>query len=84
MIHKRRRIRAIVGLAACGIVLAACGSSGSGSSTNASGVTTLSFWARSDDSAFISTMVKAFNQTHSKVKLSLTVVPTNKIGRAHV
>lgn len=77
MIHKRHRIRAIAGLAACGIVLAACGSSGSGSSTNASGVTTLSFWARSDDSAFISTMVKAFNQTHSKVKLSLTVVPTN-------
>ena len=42
----------------------------------ASNATTLSFWA-SDDSAFIGTMVKDFNATHTTIKLDLTVVPTN-------
>jgi len=79
MAHPLRRIRvrvaAVALAAAVAAVLAAC-SSGGGSST-ASGPTTLSFWARSDDSAFISTMVKDFNATHSNLKLNLTVVPTN-------
>jgi multiple sugar transport system substrate-binding protein len=74
--HIRRlpaRIAAATVAAAAGMLLAACSSGGS----TASGPTTLSFWARSDDSAFISTMVKDFNATHSDVKLNLTVVPTN-------
>lgn len=78
MAHKigrvQARITAAVAAAASVILLAACGSGGS---PTGSGPTTLSFWARSDDSAFISTMVKDFNSTHSNVKLNLTVVPTN-------
>jgi multiple sugar transport system substrate-binding protein len=74
--HSRRfpvRIVAAAVAAVAGALLAACSSGGS----TASGPTTLSFWARSDDSAFISTMVKDFNASHSDVKLKLTVVPTN-------
>lgn len=77
MAHRSLRLRAAIGLAAGCALLAACSSSANSGSSATSGTTTLSFWARSDDSAFITTMVKDFNSTHSNVKLDLTVVPTN-------
>ena len=77
MARRSMRIRVALGLAAGCALLAACSSGGSSGGSAASGKTTLAFWARSDDSAFITTMVNDFNSTHTNIKLDLTVVPTN-------
>ena len=63
-------------IVALGTTIASLGVT-SGVASASPSVTTLSFWARSDDSAFIGTMVKDFNSTHTNIKLDLTVVPTN-------
>ena len=65
-----------LGLATLGLSIATFGLTPAVASASPS-VTTLSFWARSDDSAFIGKMVKDFNNTHTAIKLDLTVVPTN-------
>lgn len=72
--HRTRTIRRALGACALGVALSAAVVPAVAS---AASVTTLSFWARSDDSAFIGTMVKDFNATHTTIKLDLTVVPTN-------
>ncbi len=51
---------------------AGCGSSGS-----SNGATTLTLWARSDESAFISGVVSAFNRSHPRVQIKLTIIPVN-------
>jgi multiple sugar transport system substrate-binding protein len=70
-----RRLLAAGAVALLAAGLAACSSSGGKSS--AGGTEQLAFWARSDDSGFIKTVVDAFNAAHPKVHLNLTIVPTN-------
>ncbi len=50
---------------------------GCGASAGSAGVTTLSLWARSDESAFIQNVVNAFNRSHPDVQIKLTVIPVN-------
>jgi multiple sugar transport system substrate-binding protein len=53
-------------------VLWGCGGVGSKQS-----VTTLTLWARSDESAFIQDVVTGFNRTHPDIRIKLTVIPVN-------
>jgi multiple sugar transport system substrate-binding protein len=41
------------------------------------GVTSLTLWARSDESAFIQNVVTGFNRTHRGIQIKLTVIPVN-------
>ncbi|WP_163504691.1 ABC transporter substrate-binding protein [Fodinicola acaciae] len=41
-----------------------------------SGPTTLALWARSDESAFLQSVVDAFNRTHTGIKVRMTLIPT--------
>jgi multiple sugar transport system substrate-binding protein len=66
-----RRWLVIVALVG-GLALAGCGSSG-----QTAGVTTLTLWARSDESAFISGVVNAFNHSHPHIQIKLTIIPVN-------
>jgi len=61
----------VIALLACTLA-AGCAAGGQSSAT-----TTLTLWARSDESAFISTVVKAFNQSHSSIHIKLTIIPVN-------
>lgn len=50
-------------------------------------VTTLTVWARSDESSFIGNMITGFNKTHTNIQAKLTIVPagnafTQKFGAA--
>jgi multiple sugar transport system substrate-binding protein len=58
---------------------AACGSGGSSSGSSSSGKQTLQMWARADDAAFLPTLVKAFNASHPKLKIQLTLVPDAQV-----
>jgi multiple sugar transport system substrate-binding protein len=70
---------------AIGVLAAAACSSGSGSSGSgsgsggSSGKQTLQMWARADDAAFLPTLVKAFNNSHSNLKIQLTLVPDAQV-----
>lgn len=61
----------VIALLACALA-AGCGSSGS-----SHGAKTLTLWARSDESAFISAVVSAFNRSHPQVHIKLTIIPVN-------
>ncbi|MGI8879751.1 MAG: ABC transporter substrate-binding protein [Jatrophihabitans sp.] len=63
--------KAVVLAAATASVVSGC-SSGGGSS---GGKTTLTFWARSDESAFVQKIVDGFNSTHDNITVKLTIVP---------
>jgi multiple sugar transport system substrate-binding protein len=69
----RRKITAVVCAAGIIGVCAACGSGGSGG--GASGPQTLQMWARADDAGFLPQLVKAFNASHTTLKIQLTLVP---------
>jgi multiple sugar transport system substrate-binding protein len=58
---------------------AACSSGGSSSSSSSSSPQTLQMWARADDAAFLPTLVKAFNKSHPKLKIQLTLVPDAQV-----
>jgi multiple sugar transport system substrate-binding protein len=64
-------------LLACALAAGAAGMAGCGSSGTASGATTLTLWARSDESAFISAVVGAFNRSHPQIHIKLTIIPVN-------
>jgi multiple sugar transport system substrate-binding protein len=74
----RRALLAAVVLAAA--ALAGCGGGGH------KGPTTLTLWARSDESSFIQGVVDGFNRSHPGVQVKLTVIPTanfvQKLGLA--
>jgi multiple sugar transport system substrate-binding protein len=66
--------------AAMGVLAAAaCSSGGSSSGSGSSGSQTLQMWARADDAAFLPTLVKAFNTSHPKLKIQLTLVPDAQV-----
>jgi multiple sugar transport system substrate-binding protein len=64
--------RAIVIVLLAGILAAGCGAGGQGK-----GTTTLTLWARSDESAFIAGVVNAFNHSHPGTQIKLTIIPVN-------
>lgn len=64
--------RALLIVLVGGALAAGCGASGA-----ANGTTTLTLWARSDESAFISGVVNAFNHSHPKIQIKLTIIPVN-------
>lgn len=66
----RCRRLAVVAALATAAALAGCGASSGG------GRTTLTLWARSDESSFIAGVVKGFNHSHPDVQVKLTVIPT--------
>jgi multiple sugar transport system substrate-binding protein len=62
--------RALVIAAVLAALCAGCGGGGG------SGPTTLTLWARSDESSFIQGVVNGFNRSHPNVRIKLTVIPT--------
>ena len=74
------RGRALLAAVLAAAVLAGCGGGGH------QGPTTLTLWARSDESSFIQGVVDGFNRTHRGVQVKLTVIPTanfvQKLGLA--
>ena len=72
-----RAVGATVSVA--GILGASAACSSSGSSSSSSGSQTLQMWARADDAAFLPPLVKAFNDSHSDLKIQLTLVPDAQV-----
>ena len=66
------RLRCLIVSGLACLSLAGCG--GSAQSTR---LTTLTLWARSDESAFIQAVVGAYNHTHSGTRINLTIIPVN-------
>jgi multiple sugar transport system substrate-binding protein len=62
--------RVLLIAAALAALCAGCGGGGG------SGPTTLTLWARSDESSFIQGVVNGFNRSHPNVQIKLTVIPT--------
>ncbi len=63
--------RAVLIALLAGVLAAGCGASGGGNRT------TLTLWARSDESAFIAGVVDAFNHSHPRIQIKLTIIPVN-------
>jgi multiple sugar transport system substrate-binding protein len=63
-----RRVLLIAAMLAA--LTAGCGSGAGG------GPTTLTLWARSDESSFIQGVVNGFNRSHGNVQVKLTIIPT--------
>ncbi|MBV9808544.1 MAG: sugar ABC transporter substrate-binding protein [Solirubrobacterales bacterium] len=58
--------------ATAGLSLGGCGAAAS-----TSNVATLTLWARSDESAFITAVVNTFNRSHPQTHVQLTIIPVN-------